>query len=145
MRRIGSVIVIISLLASLTGCASMNSEQQSAATGGAIGAALGGLVGYAVGGSKGALIGAGVGAGLGALTGWAIAKRKEAIKQAAAQNEPVEIVNENGTERVVAEPAGYETVDNVKYAKVRARTYETDAETHQEKMTSDTYERVPLE
>jgi len=140
-----TILVVLALLVNLAGCANMSQEQQGAATGAAIGAALGGLVGYAVGGEKGALIGAGVGAGVGALSGWAYAKRQEAIRQAALANQRVEFVNETKTERVVAEPVAYETVDNVKYAKVRARTYQKDPKTQQEKVTSDTYERVPLE
>ncbi len=145
MRSIAAFVAIVFCFVALFGCAGMNDKQQSTAAGAAIGAGLGGLIGYAIGGEKGMLIGAGVGAGLGALSGWAYAKRKEAVKQAALQHKSVVYVNDTGTEKVVAEPVGYETINNVRYAKVRARTYKKDSTTNEVKLTSDTYEQVPLQ
>jgi hypothetical protein len=171
MRQACVVLLLITLLGGLFGCATPYQEQ-GAVVGTAAGAGLGALIGGLAGGRDGALIGAVAGAAIGGLTGWAIAKQREAVAQAAYRNQMITYMNQNRTERVVAEPVesrvitqptqvqetvlveqgGSPSVQNRSrtlnpgtYRKVRSRTYKVDSKTNQEVVTSDTNEWVPVD
>lgn len=150
-RKLVSSVVVVAFISTMFGCATTTEgqkEQQAAVTGGAIGALTGGAIGYLVGGKKGAAIGAIAGAALGALSAWAIEKRNQAMREAAMKNQPIVIVKEDKTEKVIAEPVEGGKIEEEagkKYRKVKVRTYKVDPKTKKEELTSDTIERVPLE
>jgi osmotically inducible lipoprotein OsmB len=70
MRRIAAVLAVAGLLG-LTGCANMDSTEQSVLSGAAIGAGVGAGVG-AVTGGLGIAPAAAIGAGLGAAAGYVV-------------------------------------------------------------------------
>jgi hypothetical protein len=80
----------------LNGCQSMSNTDKGVLGGAGLGAVTGGLVGAATGhAGAGAAIGAGLGGVAGGLTGAAIdnSERKQAIREAAAQNPPVSLTD----------------------------------------------------
>jgi hypothetical protein len=78
----------------LTGCESMSNTDKGVLGGAGLGALAGGVIGSATGhAGAGAAIGAGLGGVAGGLTGAAVdnSERKQAIRQAAAQNPPLSL------------------------------------------------------
>lgn len=76
-----SLIVILSALMILSGCASWNKTQKGAVVGTAAGGAMGAVIGRAAGNTAlGAIIGAAVGGGAGAVIGNKMDKQAEEIK-----------------------------------------------------------------
>ncbi len=143
MKRLSSIVVIVALVLSLGGC--------TVARIALIGAAVGGL----------------------AISSWAVAKHDETVQMAAAQNQRVEQVSPDGTERVVAEPVEYLEVreeavvveekvmvmeagrarvetrsqklePGKKYRKVQAAILKKDPETQKEIMVADTTQFIPI-
>ena len=76
-----SLIIIISTVLVLSGCASWNKSQKGAVVGTAAGGAMGAVIGRAAGNTAlGAIIGAAVGGGAGAIIGHQMDKQAEEIK-----------------------------------------------------------------
>jgi uncharacterized protein YcfJ len=172
MKRVIVLLLAMIMVGNLVGCAT-STQTQGAAAGTAVGAGVGALIGYGISGRDGALWGAAAGALVGGLTGWAIAKHREAVRYAAYQQRRVEYYNPNRTERIVAEPIEYRTINQPtvvnervlvtqsgtprvetrsktlqpgrSYAKVNARSYKKNPQTNQEVVTSNTSEWVPLD
>jgi len=70
------------MIASTSGCSSMNKTEKGAVIGAAGGAAVGGVIGHATGSTaKGAILGAVVGGAAGAIIGHQMDKQAEEIKQ----------------------------------------------------------------
>ena len=70
------------MIASTSGCSSMNKTEKGAVIGAASGAAVGGVIGHATGSTaKGAILGAVVGGAAGAIIGHQMDKQAEEIKQ----------------------------------------------------------------
>lgn len=81
MRRIISVLLVLTVIALSTGCAGLTPQQQRALTGGAMGAAGGAALGAITGGS--AAIGAAIGGAAGVAGGLLIhelEKNKSQVK-----------------------------------------------------------------
>ena len=76
-----SLIIIISTVLVLSGCASWNKSQKGAVVGTAAGGAMGAVIGRAAGNTAlGAIIGAAVGGGAGAIIGHQMDKQAEEIR-----------------------------------------------------------------
>jgi outer membrane protein OmpA-like peptidoglycan-associated protein len=76
-----SLVMIISAVLVLSGCASWNKSQKGAVVGTAAGGAMGAVIGRAAGNTAlGAIIGAAVGGGAGAIIGHQMDKQAEEIK-----------------------------------------------------------------
>jgi outer membrane protein OmpA-like peptidoglycan-associated protein len=83
MKKSGmSLIIILSGVLILSGCASWNKSQKGAVVGTAAGGAMGAVIGRAAGNTAlGAIIGAAVGGGAGAIIGHQMDKQAEEIKK----------------------------------------------------------------
>jgi len=83
MKKPGmSLIIILSGVLILSGCASWNKSQKGAVVGTAAGGAMGAVIGRAAGNTAlGAIIGAAVGGGAGAIIGHQMDKQAEEIKK----------------------------------------------------------------
>jgi outer membrane protein OmpA-like peptidoglycan-associated protein len=83
MKKPGmSLIIILSGVLILSGCASWNKSQKGAVVGTAAGGAMGAVIGRAAGNTAlGAIIGAAVGGGAGAIIGHLMDKQAEEIKK----------------------------------------------------------------
>lgn len=96
-RTLMHFVVCSALVASLTSCASLDTNQkQGTAVGAGVGAGLGAVVGQAIGrDTKGTLIGAGIGAALGGLAGNQIGsymdKQEQDLRNAMASSEAASI------------------------------------------------------
>ncbi|HEV8480774.1 MAG TPA: OmpA family protein [Candidatus Eisenbacteria bacterium] len=76
----GAIVAL--MIASTSGCSSMNKTEKGAVIGAAGGAAVGGVIGHATGSTaKGAILGAVVGGAAGAIIGHQMDKQAEEIKQ----------------------------------------------------------------
>ncbi|HCF05741.1 MAG: 17 kDa surface antigen [Desulfomicrobiaceae bacterium] len=78
MHSAKKLVVMLVMVALVSGCATMSDQTRTKAEGAGVGAVVGGLLGYAIGGGRGAAVGAALGAGAGFLVGNEIAKRKQA-------------------------------------------------------------------
>ena len=96
-RKLLHIVVCSALVASLTSCASLDTNQkQGTAVGAGVGAGLGAVVGQVIGrDTKGTLIGAGIGAALGGLAGNQIGsymdKQEQALRNAMAGSEAASV------------------------------------------------------
>ncbi len=82
MKRLAVVMLIVSVLFAVHGCASMSRTQKGAATGAAAGGAIGAVIGHQTGNTAlGAIIGAAVGGAAGAYIGNYMDKQAEEIER----------------------------------------------------------------
>lgn len=92
-KKLPRILVCSALIASLTSCAGLDTNQkQGTAVGAGVGAGVGAVLGQVIGGdTKGTLLGAGIGAALGGLAGNQIGRymdnQEQALKTAMANSE----------------------------------------------------------
>lgn len=144
-RKLSHFVVCSALVASLTSCAALDTNQkQGTAVGAGVGAGLGAIVGQAVGrDTKGTLIGAGIGAALGGLAGNQIGRymdnQEQALRNAMASSESASIQRSEdvltatfkgetffANDSAVLLPGGYAEIDRV--ARVLNQYYQTQIE-----------------
>lgn len=144
-KSLSHFVVCSALVASLTSCASLDTNQkQGTAVGAGVGAGLGAIVGQAIGrDTKGTLIGAGIGAALGGLAGNQVGKymdnQEQALRNAMASSEAASIQRSQDVltatfkgetffdhDSAVLLPGGYAEIDRV--ARVLVQYYQTQIE-----------------
>ena len=99
MKNVIVVLVSLTLVVSLFGCAAQTKQQQGTATGAAVGAGVGAILGQAIGkDTKSTVIGAGIGAMLGGIAGNQIGaymdRQEQALREALAASEAASIRRE---------------------------------------------------
>ncbi len=144
-KSLSHFVVCSALVATLTSCASLDTNQkQGTAIGAGVGAGLGAIVGQAIGrDTKGTLIGAGIGAALGGLAGNQVGKymdnQEQALRNAMANSEATSIQRSQDVltatfkgetffdhDSAVLLPGGYAEIDRV--ARVLVQYYQTQIE-----------------
>ncbi|TAN38193.1 MAG: glycine zipper 2TM domain-containing protein [Nitrospirae bacterium] len=135
MKRIASLIVIVSLLGLSIGCTEYH--QQGAGTGAVIGGVSGALIDHRNpwrGGIIGGIIGAVAGATLADIS-------YQASREAAMHDRPVEYRTENGRGIYRAEPVGYN--DRTRCKRIHERVWEDDrlVKDQVREICEDRYER----
>ncbi len=99
MKKVLTILLSLTMIWMLAGCAAQTRQQQGTATGAAVGAGLGAILGQAIGkDTQGTLIGAGIGAVLGGIAGNQIGaymdRQEAALRQTMAASEAASIRRE---------------------------------------------------
>ena len=99
MKKWIGILVSITLICALAGCAGQTKQQQGTATGAAVGAGVGAILGQVIGkDAESTAIGAGIGAVLGGIAGNQIGaymdRQEQALREALAASEAASIQRE---------------------------------------------------
>ncbi|MBW1722002.1 MAG: glycine zipper 2TM domain-containing protein [Deltaproteobacteria bacterium] len=134
MKKLWTLVIVLSVVFILTGCATVPQDRYNTQKGAAIGAGVGAIGGQIIGGNtESTLIGAAVGTLLGAIVGNAVDQSYQASREAALTNKRVVYYdNQGGAVEAIPGPVNQST----KCRKVTKRVWKNG------KLISETVEEI---